>query len=570
MKFRFFIAKLTWPVLFVSLMLQRSPVIRYLTELEFSLLPRTQHMWRAVVAAVTVGAYNTVTAASGDLIFHEGEDDTTVFVGEELRLVVEVEGSSLLTPQTWIVEGDLPAGVSYEIFINLGIVVISGIPTEPGTFPIIVKAWELPRMMGDVGTPLAFDIIVEAVGPLFTQQPSNQTVTSGDTLNLSAAVETPKETTYQWQRMLSGDTEYQSLVGEVGSTLTINNITSINAGTYRVVATNTDGSTNSDSATVVVEVPVPVFNQQPLDQTVTVGDTLSLSAQAESAEATTYQWQRILSGETEYQNLPGEVSGMLSIVNIMSEDAGMYRVVATNPGGSTNSQPATVTVLEEPVGPVFSEQPTDQTVFWGGLLNFLVSVEIPEGTSYQWQRILSGEAEYKNLENETASSLSLDKVTSADEGMYRVLATDLKGTVVSNAAMILVSATPLQLWKETNFDDPFSSESDGNSDPDFDTLTNVVEFTFGLNPMVPEKEAFVRTTQENIDGVPYIVFTFPPIANGMEPGLSLESNATLDLVGWASLENGVNGTIVESSLDGYIVKIPASKGGFTRLRIVSN
>jgi len=261
---------------------------------------------------------------------------------------------------------------------------------------------------------------------------------------------------------------------------------------------------------------------------------------------------------------------MLSIVNIMSEDAGMYRVVATNPGGSTNSQPATVTVLEEPVGPVFSEQPTDQTVFWGGLLNFLVSVEIPEGTSYQWQRILSGEAEYKNLENETASSLSLDKVTSADEGMYRVLATDLKGTVVSNAAMILVSATPLQLWKETNFDDPFSSESDGNSDPDFDTLTNVVEFTFGLNPMVPEKEAFVRTTQENIDGVPYIVFTFPPIANGMEPGLSLESNATLDLVGWASLENGVNGTIVESSLDGYIVKIPASKGGFTRLRIVSN
>lgn len=84
MKPRQLYSKLSWSSLFVAMMLQRSPVIRFFAEVEFGLLPRTQHIWKAVVAAVTVGAYNSVTAASGDLIFNEGEDDTTVFVGEEL------------------------------------------------------------------------------------------------------------------------------------------------------------------------------------------------------------------------------------------------------------------------------------------------------------------------------------------------------------------------------------------------------------------------------------------------------------------------------------------------------
>jgi len=366
------------------MVLQRTPVIRYLAQLEYSLVPRTQHLWRAAVTAFTVGAYNTVTAASGDLIFNEGQDDATVLVGEELQLVVEVEGSKLLRPKTWVVEGDLPAGVTYDIRQNLGIVVISGAPTEAGIFPIVVKAWELANMMGDPGTPLEFDIVVESPGPVFTSQPEDQTVPWGGTLNLSAIVENP--------------------------------------------------------------------------------------------EGTTFQWQRFLSGETEYNDIEGAIDSVLSITNLSSSDEGMYRVVATNGEGSTFS--------------------TD--------------------------------------------------------------------------TLITVSSTLFQIYVENHFEDPFSAVADFYSDPDFDSLVNGAEFAFGLDPMVAESRSIPLISREEIDGVQYVVFSFPPLATLDSQAVSLERNTTLRNEDWTTVANGENGIISENQSENFVVKIPASSEGFQRLRFTPN
>ena len=573
---------------------------------------------------------------------------------------MEVEGSKILRPKTWVVEGEYPDGVTFEIRQDLGIVVIFGIPTQSGTFPIVVRAWELANMMGDPGTPLAFDIIVEALGPVITSQLSDQSVVWGESLNLSVSVDMPAGITYQWQSILSGETEYIDLEGETANTLSIDSMTSVNEGMYRVIATGPEGSTTSTSATVAVTPIPPFFAQEPSDQSVVWGEGLNLSATIGNPEGISYRWQRMLSDETEYVDLNGETESTLSIDNMTSMDEGMYRViatssegstpsasasvsvtpiapffvqqpldesavlgeslnlsvtvgnpegisyqwerlltgesgykniegatenvllmenltdadeglyrvVATNPEGSTTSPSATIVVT--PIPPSFSSHPFNQTVDWGGTLSLSATVEIAEGTTYHWQRILSGEIEYQDLGGEMGNALSINNLTSADEGLYRVIATNSDTSATSEAAIVSVSSSPLQLWKETLFDDPFSIEADFNSDPDFDTLVNATEFAFGLDPKIPEKNPFVQISQENIDGTDYAVFTYPSLKAGAESEVSLENNTTLDDAAWMTLANGENGSIIESTIENYIVKIPLSLSGFHRMRIVSD
>ena len=378
------ISGFTWPCFLLAILLQRTPVIRHLASIEFSIIPRAQHLWKWTAAAFTVGSYNTVTGASGDLVLNESNNDTTVLVGEELRLIVEVEGSKLLRPKTWKVEGDLPSGVIFEVKQELGVVVFHGIPTESGTFPITVRAWELANEMGDTGTPISFDIVVESVGPIFTSQPIEQTVLWGESLILSGEVETP--------------------------------------------------------------------------------------------ELVTFQWQRILSGELEYMNIEGKNETTLSIERLLNTDAGMYRLKATN----------------------------------------------TEGSSY------------------------------------------------SDSALVSIAATPLQSWTELNFERPFSVEADIQADPDHDELANGLEFVFKLDPLTNEGKPIPVVSQEFINDTSYTVFKYPSLVASEPPSVSVEGSLGLLSENWTELTNGVDDVIIENEPEGFLVKIPSTQKRFIRIRVTVN
>jgi hypothetical protein len=365
-------------------MLQRSPVVRLIGEVEFSLLPRVQHMWAVVVSAVTVGAYNSVTAASGDVQFREDFNNTSVFEGEELLLVIEVEGSELLTPETWVVDGELPVGVQSNINFGLGIVTISGTPTETGSFPITIQAWQRRNMRGDKGTDLIFTIVVEAAGPILSQQPVSQQVDWGNTTELSVTVEDPEGVTYQWQKQDADNPEL-------------------------------------------------------------------------------------------FEDLPGET-------------------------------------------------------------NFVTS---------------------------------FPRVTTADEGVYQVIVTDGSSTVVSQTAELIVMATGFQSWRDTNFEDPFSTEAGEEQNNDFDSFINLFEFLFGRDPNVADSGSVLEISLEMIDGILCAVFQFPAVPEGVES--TIMPQATNDLIGnvWTLMEDGVNGVIIESTVAGYFVKFPADSHSFCRLQITS-
>ncbi len=86
-----------------------------------------------------------------------------------------------------------------------------------------------------------------ATPPSFTQQPVNQTVTEGDVAAFVVAVTGAPQPTLQWQR------NGADLPGETGGSLSFIATLADDGASFRCVATNTEGSATSNTATLQVD-----------------------------------------------------------------------------------------------------------------------------------------------------------------------------------------------------------------------------------------------------------------------------------------------------------------------------
>lgn len=86
----------------------------------------------------------------------------------------------------------------------------------------------------------------------------------------------------------------------------------------------------------------PIFRQQPLSGAVLQGGSYTFSAAVEGSPTITLQWMH--NGSP----VDGATSSSLTIANATPADAGTYKLVATNPAGTTESNPATLAVLASP------------------------------------------------------------------------------------------------------------------------------------------------------------------------------------------------------------------------------
>lgn len=89
--------------------------------------------------------------------------------------------------------------------------------------------------------------------------------------------------------------------------------------------------------------PPPTITSQPVNATVTAGNTATFSVVA--GNATSYQW--FFNGSA----LGGATTSTLTLSNAQSGNAGSYFVAVTNPGGTTNSNTVTLTVNAVPPPP---------------------------------------------------------------------------------------------------------------------------------------------------------------------------------------------------------------------------
>lgn len=175
----------------------------------------------------------------------------------------------------------------------------------------------------------------------------------------------------------------------------------------------------------------PAITQQPTNQTVNEGGTLTLSVVA--SNATGYQWKK------DGEDISSATSATYTKQSVVPSDAGSYTCVVTGAGGSVTSNPATVTVKALPV---ITQQPTAKTVNEGGTLT--INIAATGATGYQWSK------DNVNIEGAKSATFTKASVTPADAGSYKCTVTGAGGSVVSNAAVVTVNALPVITQQPAN------------------------------------------------------------------------------------------------------------------------
>ncbi|EFC2727582.1 phage tail protein [Escherichia coli] len=194
-------------------------------------------------------------------------------------------------------------------------------PSDAGSYTCVVS--------GEAGTSVTSDAATVTVNalPVITQQPSSQTVNEGGNINLE--VTATGATGYQWKK------DGSDIPTATDATYSKSGALPADAGSYTCVVTGAGGSVTSSPATVTVKA-LPVITQQPTNQEITEGETLTLNVVATGA--TGYQWKK---GE---EDILDATTATYTKEGATAADAGSYTCVVTGAGGSVTSNAATVTV----------------------------------------------------------------------------------------------------------------------------------------------------------------------------------------------------------------------------------
>ncbi len=265
--------------------------------------------------------------------------------------------------------------------------------------------------------------------PVITSQPQSVTVCSGNPAVFSVTNSGCAPFAYQWQK------DNSNIQDATSSTLTLNNVTTNDAGSYTVIISNGCGSVTSSNATLTVLSP-PVITNQPQSVTVCSGNPAVFTVAASGTTPLAYQWQKNGTPLTNGGTISGSTSGTLTLSATTPSSAGNYRVIITNTCGSVTSSNATLTVEVSP--PVVIGQPQSVAVFCGNLAAFTVAASGTGPLAYQWQKNGSNLTDDFHVSGSTSSMLILNPTTISDAGSYRVIIANACGSVTSSDATLRV------------------------------------------------------------------------------------------------------------------------------------
>jgi hypothetical protein len=221
---------------------------------------------------------------------------------------------------------------------------------------------------------------------------------------------------------------------------------------------------------VVPSVNPPSFANQPVGAAILEGGFGSLSATLIGTPPFTYQWQ--LNGA----NVSGATNETLTFTNFSGADVGNYTLVVSNSAGSTNSEPAEVTLVPS----VRSNRAAELWTVKAGSRPYITTGNTERGMAYNSvsNHVLvvsrTGSVDIHVLDGDTGADLwtmnaPSDIVTGSNPGGFRLNMVDVADDGVVYAANLTTGASDTFPFTIYRWDD------DGtNSLP-------VVAFTGGLN-----------------------------------------------------------------------------------------
>ena len=172
--------------------------------------------------------------------------------------------------------------------------------------------------------------------PAFAVQPMSQSVVVGSNASFSALVTGALPMSFQWSFNSTPLVDDGRISGSTTANLIVSNITTADAGSYTLTATNFLGTADSTAAVLTVLVP-PSITTQPLGRSVPPGLPTTFDAAASGNPTPSYQWQ--LNGT----NIPGATSSSYSVTAVGTNQLGFYHLVASNLVGTATSADAQLT-----------------------------------------------------------------------------------------------------------------------------------------------------------------------------------------------------------------------------------
>jgi hypothetical protein len=264
------------------------------------------------------------------------------------------------------------------------------------------------------------------VAPSLTVQPVSVTVTAGQPATFSVSASGTAPISYQWRKNTA------NISGATAVSYTTPATTTADSGSkFDVVVGNSAGSITSSQATLTVNAApaAPTIATQPVNQTVTAGQTATFSVVANGTAPLSYQWRKnssSISGAT--------ASSYNTPATTPADNGSKFDVVVSNSVGNIASAQATLTVNSAPVAPTITTQPANQTITAGQTATFSVVASGTAPLTYQWQK--NGSA----ITGATAASYTTPVTTTADSGeLFRVVVSNSAGNTTSMSATLTVN-----------------------------------------------------------------------------------------------------------------------------------
>lgn len=320
--------------LLLSALLQCLPMVRVVSVQALTNSSPILAILRFISGATAVaGSFHAVSGASITLTNPSGgKVRATNGVASPFRIELTYkEGNTILKPAIYDAV-NLPPGFTQPAKSG-SIWRIGGTPTKSGVYSNVrVTGYEHSNKIGH-SAEVILEITVVDGQPVITAPPVGFTADTGTAASLSVTA-TGGNLAYQW---IKDDLELQN---QTSDTLSFPSLSSADNGTYRVRIQNSGGVTLSDPVVVTVNasVPPPIFAISPKSITVHEGESFSLTSGATADGAVTYAWSK------DSQPLATTTSD-LPFPSASPGDAGTYVVTATGTGGTTESDPAIVTVV---------------------------------------------------------------------------------------------------------------------------------------------------------------------------------------------------------------------------------
>jgi formylglycine-generating enzyme required for sulfatase activity len=178
------------------------------------------------------------------------------------------------------------------------------------------------------------------------------------------------------------------------------------------------------------------FTQQPQSQTVPLGGSANFSCTVAASGTPGYQW---------YFNgvpMPGQTAPTLLLPTVTSGYAGDYMMRVRAGSQTSNSTPATLTVVAPLSSPQIVSQPQGQSALVGATASFSVQAQGSGTLSYRWSKDGAYLSDGGRITGSASSTLQIANVQTSDAGNYRVRVSNQAGSVDSSNAGLTVLTAP--------------------------------------------------------------------------------------------------------------------------------